>query len=226
MILARYNQPTMKKGWINSKFRDPFSALSHLAGAVIALLGCFALLIWGGTTPTRITALVIYALCLVGLFSASGIYHTVIAAPEKIKIFRKIDHSAIYLLIAGSYTPFCLIAFQGFWRWGLLAIIWTLAAAGIVTKIFIINTPRWLTAGLYILMGWLSVSAAGEFLRRLPPQSFGWLLAGGILYTLGALIYITKKGDFFPGVFGFHELWHIFVLLGAAAHFVAVTTIL
>jgi len=216
----------MKKNRFSRLFRDPFSALSHLAGAAAALPGGWLLLKHGGDTPMRIAALVIYTLCLVGLFSASGIYHTVIASPAAVQVLRKIDHSAIYLLIAGTYTPFCLIAFQGFWHWGLLAIIWTLALAGIVTKIFIINTPRWLTAGLYILMGWLSVSAAGEFLRRLPPQSFGWLLAGGILYTLGAVIYITKKGDFFPGVFGFHEVWHIFVLLAAAAHFVAVTTIL
>jgi hemolysin III len=214
-----------KKGFFRW-FRDPFSALSHLAGAAAALPGGWLLLKHGGNTPTRIIALVIYILCLVGLFSASGIYHTVIASPAAIQVLRKIDHSAIYLLIAGTYTPFCLIAFQGFWHYGLLAIIWVLAVAGIITKIFIINTPRWLTAGLYILMGWLSVSAVGEFLRRLPPQTFVWLLAGGILYTLGALIYITKKGDFFPGVFGFHEVWHVFVLLAAAAHFVAVATIL
>lgn len=134
-------------------FRDPFSALSHLAGAAAALPGGWLLLKHGGNTPERIISLVIYVLCLVGLFSASGIYHTVIASPAEVQVLRKIDHSAIYLLIAGTYTPFCLIAFQGFWHWGLLAIIWTLAVAGIVTKIFIINTPRWLTAGLYILMG-------------------------------------------------------------------------
>ncbi len=163
---------------------------------------------------------------LVTLFSASGIYHSVTANPRVIAILRKIDHSAIFLLIAGSYTPFCLVAFTGFWREGLLIIIWSLALAGIVFKVFIINTPRWFTAGLYVVMGWLSVFAGKEFLSRLSPDTIGWLFAGGILYTLGAVIYITKKGNFFPGVFGFHEVWHIFVLLGAAAHFVAVTKIL
>jgi hemolysin III len=211
---------------LTTKIRDPFSAISHFIGAAAALIGSCWLLLQSGGSPIKIVAFIIYGLSLVALFSASGVYHSVIAQPRTITILRKIDHSAIYLLIAGSYTPFCLIAFQGFWHWGLLAIIWSLALAGIVVKVFIINTPRWITAGLYVLMGWLSVFAVQEFLLRLPPQSFGWLLAGGILYTLGAVIYITKKGNFFPGVFGFHELWHVFVLLGAAAHFVAVTTIL
>jgi hemolysin III len=209
-----------------SKIREPFNAISHFAGAAAAIIGSSLLLTWGGDTPEKAAAIIIYSLSLVGLFTASGIYHSVTASPETTKILRKIDHSAIYLLIAGSYTPFCVIAFTGFWRWGLLSIIWSMAVAGIILKVFIINTPRWLTAGLYVIMGWLSVFAAGEFLARLSPQSFGWLLAGGILYTLGAVIYITKKGNFFPGVFGFHEVWHIFVLLGAAAHYVAVTTLL
>lgn len=209
-----------------SKIREPFNALSHFAGAIAAFVGCMFLLVLDGNTPAKAIALIIYGISLVGLFSASAIYHSVTADPKTTRILRKLDHSAIYLLIAGSYTPFCVIAFQGFWHWGMLSIIWSLAVIGIVVKVFIINTPRWLTAGLYVLMGWLSVLAAREFLLRLPVQSFAWLVAGGILYTLGAVIYTTKKGDFFPGVFGFHEVWHIFVLLGAAAHFVAITMIL
>lgn len=135
------------------------------------------------------------------------------------------DHSAIYLLIAGSYTPFCLIAFDGFWRWGMLAIIWGLAAAGIIIKIFIIGLPRGVTAGIYVAMGWLSLIAGREFLRALSPWTLAWLLAGGVLYSLGAIIYATKKGDFFPGKFGFHEIWHLFVLLAAAAHFVSIASL-
>lgn len=205
--------------------REPFNAISHLAGAAFSLAGSCLLLLWGGDTPAKTIPLIIYGISLVGLFSSSGIYHSVFVRPNVLGILRKIDHAAIYLLIAGTYTPFCVIAFTGFWQWGLLAIIWSLALAGIVVKVFIINTPRWVTAGVYVLMGWLSVFAVGELLRRLPPVSIGWLLAGGILYTLGAVIYITKKGNFFR-VLGFHEVWHIFVLLGAAAHFVAVATIL
>jgi hemolysin III len=104
----------------------------------------------------------------------------------------------------------------------MLSVIWSLAAIGIVVKVFYIKAPRWLNAGIYIVMGWLCVSAAGQFLEAFPVWVFVWLLAGGVIYTLGALVYITKIFNFVPGVFGFHEVWHIFVMLAAAAHFVAV----
>lgn len=208
------------------KIREPFNAISHLTGALAALAGAGLLIAWGWSTPGRTIAFAIYGLSLVVLFGASGLYHAGSARPATIEILRKIDHSAIYLLIAGSYTPFCVIALDGAWRLGSLILIWSLALAGVVVKVFIIKTPRWLNAGLYVVMGWLCIFAAPELLKRLPPDAFGWLLAGGILYTLGALIYTTKKGNFFPGVFGFHELWHLFVLLGAAAHFIAVTKLL
>jgi hemolysin III len=137
-------------------------------------------------------------------------------------LLRKLDHSAIYLLIAGTYTPFCAIAFTGFWRWGLLAIIWSLAAVGILVKVFIINAPRWVSAGVYVLMGWLCIAAIGEMLVVLPVGALVWLVIGGVIYTLGALVYITKTMNFWPGKFGFHEVWHIFVMLGALAHFIAI----
>jgi hemolysin III len=210
----------------NLKIREPFNAISHLIGAVSALVASALLLCNNATTPARTIAISIYCLSLVVLFGASGVYHAINAKPRTIEILRKIDHSAIYSLIAGSYTPFCVIAFVGFWRWGFLSIIWALALAGIVVKVFIIRTPRWLTAGLYVVMGWLSIFAIHELLLHLLPVTLGWLLAGGILYTLGAVIYITRKGDLFPGVFGFHEIWHLFVLLGATAHFLAVSTLL
>lgn len=208
------------------KIKEPFNAISHFAGAAAALVGSITLLVWGGSTPARTIAFLVYGLSLVILFGASGVYHSLTATPKTIEILRKIDHSAIYVLIAGTYTPFCVIAMEGFWRWGFLVIIWTLALAGIAGKVFIRKTPRWLDAGLYVVMGWLCVFAVREFLQHLKPETFVWLLTGGILYTLGAVIYTTRKGNFFPGVFGFHELWHIFVLLGAVAHFIAVTTLL
>jgi hemolysin III len=210
----------------NLKIREPVNAISHIIGAVSALVASCLLLFCNATTPARTIAVIIYSLSLVVLFGASGIYHAISAKPGTIEILRKIDHSAIYSLIAGTYTPFCVIAFVGFWRWGFLSIIWALALAGIMVKVFIIRTPRWLTAGLYVVMGWLCIIATHELLLRLLPVTLGWLLAGGILYTLGAVIYITRKGDLFPGVFGFHEIWHIFVLLGATAHFLAVSTLL
>lgn len=207
-----------------SKLRDPVSCLTHLFGAVAALIGLAALLALGGDRFPGNLALVVYGLSLFALFTASSTYHSFQGSPRVTRVLRKVDHSAIYLLIAGTYTPFCVIAFEGFWRWGFLSIIWGLALVGIVSKMFGIRDSRWVTAGVYVLMGWLCLFAIRQVLA-LPAQTVGWLAAGGLIYTAGAGVYITKRMNFFPGVFGFHEVWHIFVLLGAAAHYVAVVSL-
>ena len=204
------------------KLREPVNSLTHWVGAILALAGLIALLIVGWGTPAKVVSLVIYGASLIFLFSASATYHMVRVKDKALEIFRKIDHSAIYFLIAGTYTPFCVNAFTGFWKWGMLIIIWSLAIIGIGVKVFVIRVPRWLNAGIYLAMGWLCVGASGQFLAALPVWVFTWLIIGGVIYTLGAIVYITKIFNFVPGVFGFHEVWHIFVLLAAAAHFVAV----
>ncbi len=205
-----------------SKFREPVSGLTHLGGAIAALIGQIVLLtlVWPGVE--KLVSALVYGVSLIGLFSASAAYHLVNAGPKVTQILRKLDHSAIFLLIAGTYTPFCLNAFTGFFRWGLLAIIWGIAAVGIVVKLFYMGAPRWLSAGIYVLMGWLCLMAAGEMTTALTPFTLAWLIIGGVIYTLGAIVYTTKIFNFVPGKFGFHEVWHLFVLLGALAHFVAV----
>ena len=204
------------------KLREPVNSLTHWGGAILALIGLVVLLIIGWDTPAKIISLAIYGISLIFLFSASATYHMVQVKDKALEIFRKIDHAAIYVLIAGTYTPFCVNAFEGFWKWGMLSIIWSLAFIGIIVKIFYIRAPRWLNAGIYILMGWLSVTAAGQMLAALPAWVLTWMIVGGVIYTLGAIVYMTKIFNFKPGVFGFHEVWHIFVLLAAAAHFIAV----
>jgi hemolysin III len=204
------------------KLREPVNSLTHWGGAILALIGLIALLIVGWSTPAKIISLTIYGISLIAMFSASATYHMVRVKDKTLEIFRKVDHSAIFLLIAGTYTPFCINAFTGFWKWGMLSIVWSLALIGIGVKIFYIGAPRWVNAGIYVLMGWLSVTAAGQMLTALPTWVFAWMVAGGVIYTLGAIVYTTKIFNFKPGVFGFHEVWHIFVLLAAAAHFVAV----
>lgn len=204
------------------KIREPVNSLTHWAGAALSLGGLAALLVVGWSTPARILSLIVYGLSLIFMFSASATYHMVRVKDRALEIFRKVDHAAIYCLIAGTYTPFCVNAFEGFWKWGLLGIIWSLALIGIVVKVFYIRAPRWLNAGIYLVMGWLSVIAAGQFLVALPAWVLGWLIAGGVIYSLGAVVYITKIFNFKPGVFGFHEIWHIFVLLAAGAHYIAV----
>jgi hemolysin III len=204
------------------KIREPVNSLTHWIGAILALAGLIALLVAGWGTPAKVVSLIIYGASLVFLFSASATYHMVRVKDKALEIFRKVDHAAIYFLIAGTYTPFCINAFTGFWQWGMLIIIWSLALIGIGIKVFIIRVPRWLNAGIYIAMGWLVIGASGQLLAALPVWVLTWLLIGGVVYTLGAVVYITKMFNFIPGVFGFHEVWHIFVLLAAAAHFVAV----
>ncbi|HRQ24427.1 MAG TPA: hemolysin III family protein [Anaerolineales bacterium] len=204
------------------KLREPVNSLTHWAGAILALAGLIALLIVGWDTPAKVISFAVYGASLIFMFSASATYHMVRVKDRALEIFRKVDHAAIFTLIAGTYTPFCVNAFEGFWKWGLLGIIWSLAVIGIVVKIFYIRAPRWLNAGIYVLMGWISVAAAGQMLAALPTWVFTWLIVGGVIYTLGAVVYATKIFNFKPGVFGFHEVWHIFVLLAAAAHYVAV----
>jgi len=214
-----------KKISMLSKLREPVNGLTHLGGAIAAFCGQIALLVVGWSGTAKIVSLVVYGLSLMALFSASAAYHLAKVKPKVQEILRKLDHSAIFLLIAGTYTPFCVNAFSGFFRWGLLAIIWTIALIGILVKVFYIRTPRWLNAGMYVLMGWLCLSAAGQ-MSTLPRGALVWLIAGGVTYTLGAVVYATKIFNFAPGRFGFHEVWHIFVLLGALAHFAAVMTLL
>ena len=207
---------------LKDKLRDPVSGLTHLGAAILSLFGLIALMVISWGKSAMLISVIIYGITLIAMFSASATYHMTISSPKVIEILRKIDHSAIYLLIAGTYTPFCINAFSGFWKWGLLSIIWSLAIIGVGIKIFIIRAPRWVNAGVYLVMGWLIVAAAGEMANTLSANILTWLIIGGVIYTLGAVVYITKKMDFIPGVFGFHEVWHLFVMLAAAAHYTSI----
>jgi hemolysin III len=204
------------------KLRDPVSGLMHLATAIVAAFGLVVLVWVGRDSAAKVLSLLVYGLSLILMFSSSAAYHLVKSKPEVIQWLRKLDHSAIYLLIAGTYTPICLHFFDGFWRWGVLGIIWLMALVGVTVKLFVIKAPRWITAGVYLLMGWLSLMAIQEMLIAIPAGALVWLFVGGVLFTVGALVYITKLLDFYPGVFGFHEVWHIFVILGCLSHFIVI----
>lgn len=207
---------------MSNKFRDPVSGLIHLVSAVLALIGLVALVFAGRGNTLRVMSLGIYGLSLVTLFTASAVYHLVRNPEADTSRLRKFDHAAIYVLIAGTYTPICLNFFSGLLRWGFLAFIWAFALAGVTVKLFIIKAPRWVTAGIYLVMGWMALLVIKPMLQEVPLGGLMWMLAGGLLYTIGAVIYITKKLDLFPGVFGFHEIWHVFVTLAAACHFVMI----
>jgi hemolysin III len=200
--------------------KEPFSGLSHLASALAAAVGLVVLLEAARPAPGRIAAFTLYGLSLVLLFSASAAYHLVRARPDTERLLRRLDHSAIYLLIAGTYTPVCISVLPGTLGTVILVIIWIFAAAGILAKAFLFDRiPNWVSTALYIAMGWLGVVAIVPLVRALPFEGIAWLAGGGLLYTLGAVIYGLKKPDPFPGIFGSHEIWHLFVSAGAASHF-------
>jgi hemolysin III len=159
---------------------------------------------------------------LVMLFAASSIYHMVKTSGSALERLRKFDHAAIYVLIAGTYTPILLNILTGGLRWGFFALIWGIALAGVIVKLFVINAPRWVTAGVYLVMGWMAVFVIKPLVSAFPVPGLLWILAGGLFFTIGAVIYITKKLDLVPGVFGFHEVWHVFVTLGCLCHFIAI----
>lgn len=204
------------------QLREPVNGLMHLGAAIAAAVGAAIMVFVGREDVSKLISLSVYGSSLVLMFSASAAYHLVNAKTQVQKFLRKLDHSSIYLLIAGTYTPLCLHFFDGFWRWGLLAIIWGMALVGIGVKLFVINAPRGITAGIYLLMGWLALSAINEMLTAMPLPVLVLMLVGGIWFTVGALVYIIKRPNFFPGVFGFHELWHVFVILGCLSHFIAI----
>jgi len=205
-----------------NKLREPVNGLTHLIAAAFAGIGLIVLLVLGrGDVPKQV-AMLLYGVSLVLMFSASATYHLVKSGPHASLLLRKLDHSSIYLLIAGTYTPICLHFFTGFWRWGMLAIIWSIALVGIGVKVFVINAPRWLSAGIYLVMGWLGLLGVKQILLTMPALAVMWLVVGGLFFTVGALVYIFKWPDFYPGVFGFHEVWHIFVILGCLSHFILI----
>jgi hemolysin III len=204
------------------KLRDPAGGLMHLGAAVAAILGLAALLYIGRNNFVKEVSLLVYGVALILMFSASTAYHLIKARPPVTQVLRKLDHSAIYLLIAGTYTPICLHFFTGFWQWGVVAIIWLMAIVGIVIKLFVIRAPRWLNAVVYLVMGWLCVIGIPVMLAAMPVGALAWLLLGGILFSAGSIVYVIEKPDFYPGVFGFHEVWHVFVILGCLSHFILV----
>ncbi|HUH96823.1 MAG TPA: hemolysin III family protein [Anaerolineales bacterium] len=202
--------------------REPVNGLTHFFAAIAAAIGLIALLVIGWKSVVKEISLSIYGVSLILLFAASAAYHLVDGKPQTIEALRRFDHSAIYLLIGGTYTPFCIIMFSGFWKWGLLALIWSLALAGVSGEVMLRRAPRPLRVGVYVMMGWTCIAAIGEMLKVMPGGALAWLFAGGVLYTLGALVYATRTLDFLPGKFGFHEVWHIFVILAALAHFITI----
>src|SRR5215213_10088032 len=215
----------MRKGpKAKKRLREPISGLTHLAGGLLACVGLVVLLDTAANAgrTDQLVAFGVFGLGMIALYTASTLYHLLPLSPAGVARLRQVDHMAIFVLIASTYTPFCLLALNGAWRVGLLGVIWGLALCGILLKLFWMDAPRWLSVALYLGMGWVAVIAAPALFLAVPTGGIAWVLGGGLLYTAGALIYALKRPNLMPGVFGFHELWHLFVVAGSACHFWAV----
>ena len=204
--------------------KDPGSAITHFIGMLMAIFAAVPLLIKAAHEPGHLylTALTIYAASLILLYAASTTYHTVDISEKVNTILKKIDHMMISVLIAGTYTPICLLVLDRKTGIPLLLLVWGIAIAGILIKAFWVYCPKWFSSVLYIGMGWTCVLAFTQILNTLSPAAFGWLLAGGIIYTIGGIIYALKLPIFNNRHknFGSHEIFHLFVMAGSACHFI------
>ena len=203
--------------------REPGSAITHFIAMMMAMAAAVPLLVKAsGTNQTCLSAMAVFMLSMVLLYGASALYHSVNVSGKILKFFKKLDHMMIFVLIAGSYTPVCLIVLGGNLGYKLLALVWGIAIVGMVIKACWVTCPKWFSSIIYIAMGWVCVLVFSELLDTLPRVAFLWLLAGGIIYTIGGVIYALKL-PFFNNkheYFGSHEIFHLFVMGGSICHFI------
>ena len=204
--------------------REPGSAITHYIGMILSLLAAAPLLMKAETSriPSALTAMGIFILAMILLYAASSLYHSLNVKENILKLFRKLDHMMIFVLIAGTYTPVCMLVLGGKTGMLLLSLIWGIALVGIVLKALWINCPKWFSSIIYIAMGWVCVFVFGRLFDTLCMAAFLWLLSGGIIYTAGGIIYALKLPLFNTRHkdFGSHEVFHLFVMAGSVCHFI------
>lgn len=204
--------------------REPGSAITHFIGMMLAVFAAVPLLVKAGVSSggDHFIAMAIFMASMILLYGASATYHSVNLTGRYLRVFRKLDHMMIFVLIAGSYTPVCLIVLGGETGYTLLALVWGIALAGMLVKAFWITCPKWFSSAIYIAMGWVCVLVFGRLFNTLSTAAFLWLLAGGIVYTVGGVIYALKLPLFNSRhrEFGSHEVFHLFVMAGSLCHFI------
>jgi len=202
------------------RMREPVNGLTHGAGALLAVVALVVLVATAlaAGKPVSAVGFAVFGLSLIALYTASALYHLLPVSATALARLQRLDHALIYVLIAGTYTPVCMVALTGEWRWGLLGLIWGLAGGGIVLKLRRKPVPVGISTALYVAMGWVAVIAIPPLLHAVPLGGVAWLLGGGLVYTLGAVVYARQRPILIPGVLGSHELWHLFVLGGSACH--------
>lgn len=198
-------------------YEEKFNAVTHLVGAVLALAGTVVLIVLAALDgdPWKVVGVSIYGVTLVLLYSFSTLYHSLRGRAKN--ILRELDHHSIYLLIAGSYTPFCLVTLRGPWGWSLLSAVWGLAALGSLQELWTKSGARLLSVVIYVVMGWVALVALIPLLQRLGPVGFAWVAVGGLLYTIGIVFYALGTR-----LTHAHGVWHLFVIAGSATHYVAI----
>jgi hemolysin III len=206
--------------------KEPMSAYTHLFGVIVSTVGLVFLLLYSTHSAAKVTGMAIYGGSLVALFLASTVYHLLDLGPRGNNWLRRFDHVCIFLLIAGTYVPALLHLLDGAWRISMLSVVGGLALLGVVFKLAWIGCPDWLGVSIYLLLGWVVVVPAWIMFPRLSVPLISCLALGGLAYSVGAAIYFFRRPDPWPEVFGFHEIWHIFVLAGAGAHFAFVWLLL
>ena len=203
------------------KLREPINAISHGAGALGAVIALTLMVVFAAIRADlwHVISFTIFGSTLILMYMSSCIYHAVRVSEKALAVFRQMDHIMIFIVIAGSYTPLCLIPLRGPWGWTLLGTVWGIAVAGIFLKLFFMGAPRWISTLIYLFMGWLCVVAIYPLIKTLSPMALLWMALGGLFYSVGAIVYALKRPNPFPGIFGFHEIWHCFVILGSVCHF-------
>ncbi|MBI3017631.1 MAG: hemolysin III family protein [Deltaproteobacteria bacterium] len=201
--------------------REPVSGLTSFLCGGLAIAGLVLMVIAGVQhgNAWHVVSFSVFGASLILLYFSSALYHLLPLQEKGAMILKRVDHMMIFVLIAGTYTPFCLVPLHGPFGWSLFGIIWSLCVVGICKKIFWLHAPRWISVGMYLGMGWLSVVFIYPLTKILPLEAMIWLALGGVMYTVGAIFYAIKWPNPFPKVFGFHEIWHFFIMAGSFSHF-------
>jgi len=206
---------------INSDKKELTSAFTHLGGAIFGVVGTALLLNTKNSNGITLAAFLIFGISMILMYSTSTIYHFIDRSKQKAKlIMRKLDHIMIFVFVAGSYTPICLLILNNSIGYKLLTLVWSITLVGAFIKLCWITAPNWVSSLLYISMSWLAVLVLSPLASKMPAGGMYWLVAGGIFYTIGGVIYGLKRPNINKTYFGFHELFHIFVLAGSLCHYV------
>lgn len=208
--------------WSSVAPQERFSCYSHALGAVAAVGGAVLLLSRIPASAPVLLVASVYSVGAVAMLSASALYHAHKKADDEVSRWRRIDHAAVFFMIAGTYTPVCYVGLPTGWFWAIIGTQWGLVVIGVIAKLYVLNMPRWFTVGVYLVMGWFAAVPLPKFSGALSSLQLATLFAGGLAYTVGAIIYARKRPNPWPAAVGFHGIFHLFVLVGVVLHYLLV----